>query len=209
MWEGRCDDSTCSRWRPWGRPRCWIRPSTYPLFGQRPLLVPLLLRLTFEKRKSNQNAHAPPLGTSLRLGVPVIRQGFGGPPPRAIHGAGRLNRHPCRFTPQIPVEFRPAWFNGAPEIKSRSRSRAARFASWLRIGGKPPPTVDRVRHSLAVGLSSAKPENPPRRVSSQLTSHQAIAGESKPRFSITVNTSATSWTMIRAVLATVLISCSA
>ena len=53
------------------------------------------------------------------------------PPPRAIHGAGRLNRHPCRFTPQIPVEFRPAWFNGAPEIKSRARSRATRFASWL------------------------------------------------------------------------------
>ena len=65
--------------------------------------------------------------------MPVIRHGFGGPPPRAIHGAGRLNRHPCRFTPQIPVEFRPAWFNGAPEIKSRSRSRsrAARCASWL------------------------------------------------------------------------------
>ena len=79
--------------------------------------------------QSNQRALAPPLGTSPRLGVPVIRQGFGGPPPRAIHGAGRLNRHPCRFTPQIPVEFRPAWFNGAPEIKSRSR--AARFASWL------------------------------------------------------------------------------
>ncbi len=85
--------------------------------------------------QSNQRALAPPLGTSLGLGVPVIRQGFGGPPPRAIHGAGRLNRHPCRFTPQIPVEFRPAWFDGAPEIKitsrSRARSRAARFASWL------------------------------------------------------------------------------
>ncbi len=82
-----------------------------------------------EGPKSKQKVLAPPLGTSLRLGVPVIRQRFGGPPPRAIHGAGRLNRHPCRFTPQIPVEFRPAWFNGAPEIKSRSR--AARFASWL------------------------------------------------------------------------------
>ena len=81
--------------------------------------------------KGKQNALAPTLGTSLRLGVPVIRHGFGGPPPRAIHGAGRLNRHPCRFTPQIHVGFRPAWFNGAPEIKSRSRSRATRFASWL------------------------------------------------------------------------------
>ena len=81
--------------------------------------------------KSNQKVLAPPLGTSPRLGVPVIRQRFGGPPPRAIHGAGRLNRHPCRFTPQIPVEFRPAWFNGALKIKIKSRSRATRFASWL------------------------------------------------------------------------------
>ncbi|MGY2414593.1 hypothetical protein, partial [Pseudomonas pergaminensis] len=36
-----------------------------------------------------------------------------------IHGAGRLNRHPCRFTPQINIEFRPAWFDGAPKIKSK------------------------------------------------------------------------------------------
>ena len=85
---------------------------------------PLLQRLTFEKRKSKQNALAPPLGTSPRLGVPVIRHGFGGPPPRAIHGAGRLNRHPCRFTPQIPVEFRPAWFDGAPYPGGRGRQTA-------------------------------------------------------------------------------------
>ncbi len=97
MWEG-----ACPRWRPLGRPGCWIRSSTYPFLRSRPLRVPLLQRLTFEKRKSKQNALAPPLGTSPRLGVPSLR---------------------------------PAWFNGAPEIKikSRSRSRAARFASWLRL----------------------------------------------------------------------------
>ena len=37
--------------------------------------------------------------------------------------------------PRIQACARPAWFNGAPEIKitsrSRARSRAARFASWL------------------------------------------------------------------------------
>ncbi|WP_221179543.1 hypothetical protein, partial [Pseudomonas poae] len=32
------------------------------------------------------------------------------------------NRHPCRFTPQINIEFRPAWFDGAPEIKIKSGS---------------------------------------------------------------------------------------
>jgi len=89
----------------------------------------------WKSAKSNPKRFAPTLGTSLTLGVPVIRQVFGGPPPRAIHGAGRLNRHPCRFTPQIPVEFRPACLTGRLRSKARSRSRsgsrAARFASWL------------------------------------------------------------------------------
>ncbi|WP_231672406.1 hypothetical protein, partial [Pseudomonas quasicaspiana] len=41
-----------------------------------------------------------------------------------IHGLRRLNRHPCRFAPRSNVELRPAWFNGALEIKIKSRSRA-------------------------------------------------------------------------------------
>ncbi len=81
--------------------------------------------------QSNQRALAPTLGTSLTLGVPVIRQGFGGPPPRAIHGAGRLNRHPCRFTPQIPVEFRPACLTGRLGSRSRSKAKAQRPDSRL------------------------------------------------------------------------------
>ncbi|MCD7043209.1 hypothetical protein LRQ10_01450, partial [Pseudomonas sp. MAFF 311094] len=47
-----------------------------------------------------QKRFAPTLGTSLTLGVPVIRQGFGGPPPRAIHGAGRLNGIPAGLPPK-------------------------------------------------------------------------------------------------------------
>ena len=77
-----------------------------------------------EKRQSKQNALAPPLGASPRLGMPAVRHCSVGPPRSAIHGAGRLNRHPCRFTPQIPVEFRPAWFDGAPKIKSQIKSSA-------------------------------------------------------------------------------------
>jgi hypothetical protein len=46
---------------------------TYPLLRSGRLLVPLLQRLTFEQRKSKQNALAPPLGTSPRLGVPSLR----------------------------------------------------------------------------------------------------------------------------------------
>jgi len=44
---------------------------------------------------------------------------------------GAANPASCRGYPRIQACVRPAWFNGAPEIKSRSRSRAARFASWL------------------------------------------------------------------------------
>ena len=74
----------------------------------------------FEGPKSKQKVLAPTLGASLWLGMPAIRQRFGGPPPRAIHGAGRLNRHPCRFTPQIPIEFRPSCLTGRFQIKIKS-----------------------------------------------------------------------------------------
>ena len=59
-------------------------------------MVPPLRRVTFEERESNQSASAPPFGASLRLGMPSLRHCSGGPPPSAIHGRGRLPRHPCR-----------------------------------------------------------------------------------------------------------------
>jgi len=101
-----------------GSDRVHIRYLGHSHYGFRPYGGSLL-----ERPKSNQKAFAPTLGTSPRLGVPVIRQVFGGPPPRAIHGAGRLNRHPCRFTPQIPVEFRPACLTGRPRSRSKARAR--------------------------------------------------------------------------------------
>ena len=72
---------------------------TYPLLRLWPLAVSLLQRLTFEKRKSKQNAPAPASGASPRLGVPSFRHCSGGTPPQAIHGLGRLARHPCRAAP--------------------------------------------------------------------------------------------------------------
>jgi hypothetical protein len=35
-------------------------------------------------------------GASPRLGIPSLRSCSVGPPPSAIHGRGRLTRHPCR-----------------------------------------------------------------------------------------------------------------
>ena len=67
--------------------------------------------------KVTKRALAPPLGTSLRLGVPSLR----------LWSVGRRSKA-C---------VRPAWFNGAPQIKinSRSKARARRPSSrpeWLK-----------------------------------------------------------------------------
>ncbi len=51
----------------------FFRLGIYPVLGLWLVWVSLLQRVTFEKRKSNQNALAPPLGASLRLGMPAHR----------------------------------------------------------------------------------------------------------------------------------------
>ena len=49
------------------------------------------------KAPSNQGLLPLSFGASLMLGMPSLRSCSVGPPPSAIHGRGRLNRHPCRF----------------------------------------------------------------------------------------------------------------
>ncbi|OPG68480.1 hypothetical protein B1219_30775, partial [Pseudomonas ogarae] len=77
--------------------------------------VPLLQRVTFEKRESNQSALAPPLGASLRLGMPSLRHWFVGRregPSMAQRGYPGI--HAGMPTPQC---LRSAIVvNGAPEI---------------------------------------------------------------------------------------------
>src|SRR5471032_3603026 len=52
-------------------------------------MVPLLQRVTLEKPQSNQRALAPPLGTSLRLGVPERRlESVGNPAGRRVSRVG-------------------------------------------------------------------------------------------------------------------------
>ena len=97
-------------------------------------------------------ALAPTLGTSPRLGVPVIRHGFWGPPPRAIHGAGRLTRHPCRLTPQIHAEFRPACLTGRLGSRSKARSKAEQQQQQSR-GAKLPSPVGAGLPAMAAGQS--------------------------------------------------------
>ncbi|MCS3840356.1 hypothetical protein HNR03_004980 [Pseudomonas sp. JAI111] len=45
---------------------------------------------------SNQALAPLTYGASPRLGIPSLRSCSVGPPPSAIHGRGRLTRHPCR-----------------------------------------------------------------------------------------------------------------
>jgi len=59
-------------------------------------MVPPLRRVTFEKRESNQSALPLTFGASPWLGMPSLRSCSVGLPPSAIHGRGRLTRHPCR-----------------------------------------------------------------------------------------------------------------
>src|SRR5450830_842966 len=102
--------------------------------------------------KVTKRALAPPLGTSLRLGVPSLRlESVGrrhGPSLAQDGEPGVLPGYP-----RIQACVRPAWFYGAPKIKikSRSRSRASlrivgcfrskadqepRFALWGASGQK-------------------------------------------------------------------------
>ena len=67
-------------------------------------MVPLLQRVTFEKRKSNQNASAPPLGASPRLGIHAevptaqhLRSAI------VVNGASEINVH-------REAALEPTWF---------------------------------------------------------------------------------------------------
>ncbi|VVO20833.1 hypothetical protein PS720_04206 [Pseudomonas fluorescens] len=56
----------------------------------------------WKSAKSNPKRFAPTLGTSPRLGVPVIRQGFGGPPEIKSQSAAALE--PTGFLLLISVK---------------------------------------------------------------------------------------------------------
>ena len=111
---------------------------TYPFLRLRRLLVPLLQRLTLEKRQSKQNALAPPLGASPRLGMPAVRHCSVGPPRSAI--PGRVAATPASM-PGCPLRntcLRPAWFNGAPQIKIKSQIKSRATAKPEREAAFPP-----------------------------------------------------------------------
>jgi hypothetical protein len=72
---------------------------------------------------SNQTLSPLTYGASLWLGIPSLRSCSVGPPPSAIHGRGRLPRHPCRGAHCAePALGLPT---GQIKIKSQIKSPAA------------------------------------------------------------------------------------
>ena len=103
-----------------GSDRVHIRYLEEGCYGFRPYGGSLWKSRNAGPAQSKQRVLAPTLGTSPRLGVPVIRQVF-----------WRLNRHPCRFTPQVPVELRPACLMGRFRSKADQEQDQERLASHL------------------------------------------------------------------------------
>ncbi len=62
--------------------------------------------------------------------MPSLRHCSGGPPPSAIHGRGRLPRHPCRgILAAVPPAQRLRSASGKGADRSRSRSKAKATAT--------------------------------------------------------------------------------
>ena len=92
----------------------------------------------FPNAKKEPKGFAPPFGASLRLGIPSLRHCSGGPPPSAIHGRGRLPRHPCRGAPCATPAF-GLWERGK-QIKIKSQSNGNGNGKINSFASKPAPT---------------------------------------------------------------------
>ena len=117
---------------------------------------------------SNQTLLPLSFGASPRLGMPSFRSCSVGPPPSAIHGRGRLTRHPCRVAhcaePPLgltrgrpPPQHREAAYRPACHLKRTRSTVGAGLPAmvvnddacglnergvWTSIAGKPAPTGD-------------------------------------------------------------------
>ncbi len=91
---------------------------------------------------SNQGLLPLSFGASLWLGMPSLRSCSVGPPPSAIHGRGRLTRHPCRVA------------HCAEPALGLSRGACTAKPKPRRPTGRP---VCRVRSSVRIELAGRPP----------------------------------------------------
>ena len=99
------------------------------------------------------------IGASPRLGMPSLRHCSGGPPPSAIHGRGRLPRHPCRgaHCAEPPLGLSTGQIKIKSQIKSKSRSLSF-WITRIPVGaGLLAITVGQARRYRLNGAIASKP----------------------------------------------------
>ena len=82
---------------------------------------------------SNQGLLPLTFGASPRLGMPSLRSCSVGPPPSAIHGRGRLTRHPCRVAHCAEP---PLGLTRGRVPQQRPRRPTGRPGCWVRSSGR-------------------------------------------------------------------------
>ncbi len=120
------------------------------------------------KAPSNQGLLPLTFGASLWLGMPSLRSCSVGPPPSAIHGRGRLTRHPCRVAhcaePPLGLtrgrtpQQRPRRPTGRPVCRPVCRARlSVRYlVDWqVAIASKLAPTGTQYICKVWVGCQAA------------------------------------------------------
>ncbi len=103
----------------------------YPLLRVRPLMVPLLQRLTFEKRKSKQNAL--PLHSVPRLGSACPNSGID--PWAAATGhpwPGAANPASLPGYPRLNACVRPSWLKGRSD-QDQNQERDGGLPAGLKL----------------------------------------------------------------------------
>jgi hypothetical protein len=105
------------------------------------------------------------LGASF-VSVPSLRRRSVGPPPSAIHGGGRLSRHPCRSTHSTSPAFslhpsRDLWRLGYCALRSKIKSERQRRSSILTQFLWETPEVTTA--AIAVRHLADEPSDPPLR----------------------------------------------
>ncbi len=83
---------------------CFRLGISAPLQRRRGLRVSPPRATSFGKTQRRQRSR--PSHPVFRLGrkIPSLNRSFRGPPRRAIPGPSRLSRHPCRSTPETPIQ---------------------------------------------------------------------------------------------------------
>jgi len=120
------------------------------------------------KAPSNQGLLPLTFGASPWLGMPSLRSCSVGPPPSAIHGRGRLTRHPCRVAHCAEP---PLGLTRGRTPQQRPRRPTGRPGCWVRSSvrymsaGRPPSRVSSLPQVLSTSARFRSAGRPSSRAS--------------------------------------------